>query len=68
MWNIRNSVEDLRGREKKWNGKKSERETNHERLLITGNKGRVAGEEVGGWGNWVTGVKEGTWCDEHWVL
>jgi len=24
--------------------------------------------EVGGWGNWVMGIKEGTWCDEHWVL
>ena len=22
----------------------------------------------GGWGNWVMGIKEGTWCNEHWVL
>ena len=23
---------------------------------------------VRGWGNWVTDIKEGTWCDERWVL
>ena len=23
---------------------------------------------MGGWGNWLMGTKEGTWCDEHWVL
>ena len=33
MWTIGNSIEDPRGRD----GKKSERETNHERLLIIGN-------------------------------
>ena len=22
---------------------------------------------MGGWGNWVMGIKEGTWCDDHWV-
>ena len=38
--------EDHRGREK--NKTKSERETNHKRLLTIGNKLRVAGEEVGG--------------------
>ena len=41
MWNIRNSMEDHRGREGKLNGKKSERETNHERLWTSGNKLRV---------------------------
>ena len=46
MWNIRNSTEDHRGREGKWNGKKSERETNHERLM--GKKLRVVGGEVFG--------------------
>ena len=53
MWNIRNnSVEDHRGREGKLNGKKSERETNHERLWTPGNKLRVAeGRGVRGWGN-----------------
>ena len=48
MWNIRNSAKDHRGREGKPNGKKSERETNHERLLTLGNKQRVPGGEVGG--------------------
>ena len=33
MWKRRNSAEDHRGREEKLNGKKSEREINHERLL-----------------------------------
>ena len=36
------------GREGKLNGKKSERETNHERLLTMGKKPRVTGGEVGG--------------------
>ena len=39
---------------------KSERETNHKRLLITGSKLRVAGGVgVGRPGNWVIGIKEG---------
>ena len=39
------------GKEKE-NKTKTERETNHERLLTLGNKLRVAGGEVGGgWGN-----------------
>lgn len=48
MWNIRNSTEHHRGREGKLNGKSSEREKNHERLLTIGNKWKVAGGEVGG--------------------
>ena len=37
---------------------KSERETNHKRLLTIGNKLRVVGEEVvRGWGNWVMGIR-----------
>ena len=48
MRNIRNSPEDRRGREARLNGKSSERETNHERLLTLGNKLSVAGGEVGG--------------------
>ena len=36
------------GREGKLNGKISERETNHERLLALGNELRVAEGEVGG--------------------
>ena len=69
MWNIRNSAEDNRGREGKLNGKKSEKETNHDRLQTPENKLRVTeGRGVGGWSNWVMGIKEGTCGDEHWVL
>ena len=40
---------------------KSERKTNHKRLLTIGNKLRVARGDVSrGWGNWVMGIKEGT--------
>ena len=46
MWNIRHSAEDHRGREGKLNGNSSEREKNHERFWILGNKLRVAGGEV----------------------
>ena len=48
MLNIRNRAEAHRGREGKLNGKKSERETNHERLLTLGNKLRVAEGKVDG--------------------
>ena len=70
MWNIRDSTEDHRGGEGKLNGKSSERETNHERLLTLGNKLRVAGGEVvtGWWGNWAMSMKEGMWWDEHQVF
>ena len=54
MWNIRNRAEDHRGGEEKLNRKKSERGTNHERLLTLGNKLRVAEGLVGG-GDMVTG-------------
>ena len=58
MWNIRNSAEHHRRREGKLNGNKSERETNHERLLTIGNKLTTAGREVGeSWGNWVIDIK-----------
>ena len=57
----RNRAEDHRVKERKLNGKSSERETNHERLLTIGNKLRVAGGEVAGrWGKWVMGIEEGT--------
>ena len=69
MWNIRNSTEDHRGREGKLNRKKSESETNHGRLWTLGNKLRVTeGRGLGGWGNRVMGIKEGTCDDDHWVL
>ena len=48
MWNLRNKTEDHGGREGKTNKIKSERETNHKRLLIIGNKLKVAGGEGGG--------------------
>ena len=61
MWNIRNRAKVCKGREGKENGKSSEREKNHERLLTLGNILKVAGGEVGGgWGNWAMGIKEGT--------
>ena len=58
MWNIRNSPEDHRGRERKLNGESLEKETNHEKLIIIGNK---QGGWKGGWcGDGVTGDgKEG---------
>ena len=65
MWNIRNYTEDHRRSEGKLNGKKSEREKNHDRLLTLGNELRVVEGEVGGGGR---GIKEGTYCMEHWVL
>ena len=57
-------MEDHRGREGKLNGKKSERETNHERLWTPGNKLRVTeGRGVSRWDNWVMSIKKGT-CGE----
>ena len=51
MWNIGNSAEDHRGSEEKLDGKKSESEKNHERLITLGNK-------QGCWrgGGWEDGV------------
>ena len=52
MWNIRNSERDHKGRRgTEW--EKLERKTNHERLVILGNKLRVA--EDRGWRDGVTG-------------
>ena len=53
-------------REGKKNNIKTERETNHKRLLNTENKLKVVGGAwVGGWAKWVMGIKEGTCWDEH---
>ena len=42
---------------------------NHERLWTLGNKLRSSeGSRVGKWDRLVTGIKEGTYCMEHWVL
>ena len=39
---------------------RNQRKTNHESLLTMGNKlGLLEGRQVGGWGNWMTGIKEG---------
>ena len=63
MWNLRNKIDEHRGR-----GKKREREANHNRLSTIENKLRVPGGEVGrGYAKWVMGIKEGT-CNENWVL
>ena len=48
--------------------KKKEKKTRN-RLLTTENKLRVAGGEVSrGCAEWVMGIKEGTYCEGHWVL
>ena len=60
MWNLRNKADEHRGRERKINKIKTEREANHKRLLTIELKLRVAGEKVGGWAKWVLGIKEGT--------
>ena len=65
--NIGNSTDDHRGREGKLNRKSSESEKNHEILLTIGNK-LMEKRWVGGWGNWVMSIKEGTWCSEYWGL
>ena len=41
-------------------GKNQREIQNHERLITLGNKQRAAEEVGGGWGDWVTGIKEGT--------
>ena len=47
MWDIRDSAEDHRGREGKLGGEKSERETNHERLLTPGKQTEGCGKGGG---------------------
>ena len=44
MWNLRNSMEDIRRRKGKNKGGKSEGETNHEKLWTLRNKLRVSEE------------------------
>ena len=42
---------------------------NHKRLWTQGNKLRASeGRGVGDWDRPVMGIKEGTYCMEHWVL
>ena len=60
MWSTGNSIENHGVGEGKLNGKSSEREKNHERLMTTVNKLRAAGRKVDGrWGDWVMGINEG---------
>ena len=41
---------------------------NHERLWTLGNKLKASeGSRVGKWDRLVMGIKEGTYCMEHWV-
>ena len=54
-WNIRNSTEYYRASKGKLNGKKSERETNHERLWTLGNELIVMERRWVAWGDDTTG-------------
>ena len=62
---MRNTTDNMgKGRKNKI---KTEREANHKRLLNTENK-QDCWRGVGwGWTEWVMGIKEGTFWDEHWV-
>ena len=55
-YKVKGIIRERRGTE--W--EKSEKETNHERLLTLGNKGLRKGRWAGGWSNWVSGTEEGT--------
>ena len=68
LWNIRNSTEDQRGREGKLSGKSSKREKTPWETLNCRKQTESSWGEVGrGCVKWM-GIKEGTWCDENWVL
>ena len=47
MWSLSSKTEDLAEGREKYSKMKSEKETNHKRLLTIGNKLRVTGGEVG---------------------
>ena len=62
-------MEDHREREGTLKGEKSEREMNHERSWIPGEKMKVSeGKGEGVWGSRLMSIEEGMCCDEHWVL
>ena len=68
LWNIRNNTEVIGS----WRGEMSlgklEGKMNHERLWTLRNELRVLeGRWVRGWVSLVVGIKEGTYCMEHWV-
>ena len=59
MWNLRNKAEeDHRGREEKMKQDKTREGDKHKRLLIIGNKLRVAGGEGG---SGMGGLGDGHW-------
>ena len=62
-------MEDIRRRKGEMKGENKEREMNHERLWTLGNKLWVSERRwVGRWVSAVMGIKEDTFCNEHWVL
>ena len=61
-------MEDHREREGNLNGEKSERERNHETVDTGKQIGGFRRERSGVRGNRVMAIREGTCCDEHWVL
>lgn len=64
-------MEDISRRKGKVNWGKLEGETKLERLWTPRNKLRVLEGRVvegGGWVSLGVGIKEGTYCMEHWVL
>ena len=62
-------MEDIRRRIGKVNWGKLEGEMNDEKLWILRNKLRVLERrKVEGWVTLVVGIKEDTYCMEHWVL
>lgn len=64
----KNFTEYISRRKGKVNWGKSEGEMNHERLWTLRNKLRVLeGKVMRGWVSLVVGIKEGTYCMEHWV-
>ena len=67
LWSVRSNVVDI-GR---WKGEvswgKLEGETNHEKLWTLRNKLRVGGEGDRRLDEPGVGIREGTYCMEHWV-
>ena len=60
-------MEDIRRRKGKMKRGESEGEMNHERLWTLRNKLRPSEERgMGEWDRLVMGIKEGTYCTEHW--
>ena len=61
-------MEDIRRSKGKVNLDKLDQETKHERLWTLRNKLRVLeGRRVGDWVSLMVGIKECTYCMEHWV-